>query len=98
MDNRPDEPIKVLVVAPSSKQLGCIITHNDMNFRLYFDPAQDRAILRNNCSRAILGRRRDIKGLVQVQPRQLATFYTGSWVINIEGRALVNFQLLPRTS
>jgi hypothetical protein len=98
MDDRPDEPVKVLVVTPSSEQLGCVITHDDVNFRLYFDPTEDRVILRNDCSRAILGRRSDVEGPVQVQPRQLATFHAGSWVIDIEGRALVDFQLLPRTS
>ena len=98
MGDNPEESdtTKVLIVAPSAKQLGCTITHEDVIFHLYFDPAQDRLILQNRCSHTILGRRLDEES-VRVQTSELASFYTGCWAIDVEGRILVEFELLPRT-
>ncbi|KAJ5170295.1 uncharacterized protein N7500_003078 [Penicillium coprophilum] len=90
------ESVKVLVVAPSAKQLGCTVTYEDVIFHLYFDPAQDRLILLNDCSHAIIGRRLD-EDSVEVQPSQSAAFYTGCWAIYIEDRTVIEFELLPRT-
>ncbi|KAI3195601.1 hypothetical protein CBS147311_7906 [Penicillium roqueforti] len=90
------ESVKVLVVAPNAKQLGCTITHDDVIFHLYFDPAQDRLILRNGCLHAILGRRLN-EDSVKVQPSEIAAFHIGCWAIDIEDRTLIEFEFLPRT-
>ena len=92
------ESARLLVVAPSAEQIGCTISYEIVRFHLYFDPAQDRLILRNTAhSRTLYGTRLDADEVLLVPTSDFVTLYMGSWAIGTENGSLVDLQVLPRT-
>lgn len=90
------ESIQVFVVASNAEQFGCTITHDNVLFYLLFDCAKDRLVL-DNCSNQDLDTWFD-KEFVRVCSGEITTLSPGSWTIGINGRTLIDLQVLQRTS
>ena len=96
-DNESEETARVLVIAPSLKQIGCTVTHNDARFRLFFNPAADHLVFVNISARVTIGIWNSNKSTKWLQPQQSTTMFSGFWGIITKNTPLADLEILPRT-
>jgi len=104
-DNSSTQARLWLAITQNSRQIGCTVTRDESGdpccFRLYFDSAADRLVLRNiSAHRVKIGP--GIKSNTNTETKwlrygQLVALDPGSWIVSTTQASLADIEIIPRT-
>ena len=95
VDNQPS-PVKVLVVAPGIKDLGCTVSRRDAFCAFYFDPRHDSIYLVNQSSKPFFAWNDGLRRSCQIEWGKCAELFVGTWNLVFEGESILGVQVLKR--
>ncbi|KAI1747077.1 kinase-like domain-containing protein [Xylaria castorea] len=90
------KPVAVLVVEPDHVHIGCVVSYNDTQCHLFFDPGYDHIYVRNCSSHPLSTKQLDSNNSYRVLPNEKAILHVGVWTLDTDSKSLIEIQVLER--